>query len=49
MASLASRCPKAVASVGTREKARLIGAALLAAGPMRPPRPPAAELKPRGG
>jgi cyclopropane-fatty-acyl-phospholipid synthase len=34
--------------LGVREKARLIGAALLAAGPMRPPRPPAAELKPRG-
>jgi cyclopropane-fatty-acyl-phospholipid synthase len=35
-------------ALGVREKARLIGAALLAAGPMRPPRPPASELKPKG-
>jgi cyclopropane-fatty-acyl-phospholipid synthase len=34
--------------IGLREKTRLIGSALLAAGPMRPPRPPAAELRPRG-
>jgi cyclopropane-fatty-acyl-phospholipid synthase len=34
--------------IGLREKARLIGSALRAAGPMRPPRAPAAELKPKG-
>jgi cyclopropane-fatty-acyl-phospholipid synthase len=36
------------AALGTKEKARLIGAALLAAGPTRPPRAPAVELKPKG-
>src|SRR4051812_14022565 len=34
--------------LGVREKARLIGSALRAAGPMRPPPTPASELKPKG-
>jgi cyclopropane-fatty-acyl-phospholipid synthase len=36
------------APLGTKDKARLLGAALLAAGPTLPPRAPAVELKPKG-